>query len=111
MPIALFPLPIAHCLLPIASSPLPIAHSQLFTLAWRPMLDPLPVGDTWPLLLIPLSLGISIAYKAVRVGSIGSYPKAVLVMTTQIVLAMIAMGIVANLFVRFVLPVVIPVSP
>ncbi|MCH8271541.1 MAG: hypothetical protein IH985_10080 [Planctomycetes bacterium] len=75
------------------------------------MLDPLPVGDAWPLLLIPLSLGISIAYKAVRVGSIGSYPKAVLVMTTQIVLAMIAMGIVANLFVRFVLPAIIPVSP
>ena len=33
------------------------------------MLDPLPIGEYWPFLLIPLALGISIAYKAVRVGS------------------------------------------
>lgn len=82
----------------------------LFTLAWRPMLDPMPIDGAWPLLLVPLSLGISIAYKALRVGSVSGYPRAVLVMTTQIVLAMIAMGIAANLFVRFVLPVIIPVN-
>ena len=78
--------------------------------AWRPMLDPLPIGGYWPFLLIPLALGISIAYKAVRVGSREAYIKSVLMMTTQIVLAMIAMGVAAYVFIWFVIPAITPIS-
>ena len=74
------------------------------------MLDPLPIGAYWPFLLIPLALGISIAYKAVRVGSLEAYFKSVLIMTTQIVLAMIAMGVAAYLFIWFVIPAITPIS-
>ncbi len=86
--------------------------ANFFTLAqaWRPMLDPLPIGEYWPFLLIPLALGISIAYKAVRVGSREAYLKSVVMMTTQIVLAMIAMGVAAYLFIWFVIPAITPIS-
>ena len=79
--------------------------------AWRPMLDPLPIAGHWPWLLIPLAIGISIAYKAVRVGSREAYPKAVVIMTTQIVLAMLALGVAAYLIVWFVVPAITPISP
>ena len=74
------------------------------------MLDPLPIGEFWPFLLIPLALGISIAYKAVRVGSREAYIKSVFMMTTQIVLAMIAMGIAGYIFVWFVIPAITPIA-
>ncbi len=74
------------------------------------MLDPLPIGEFWPFLLIPLALGISIAYKAVRVGSREAYIKSILKMTTQIVLAMIVMGVVAYVFIWFVVPAITPIS-
>ena len=74
------------------------------------MLDPLPIGEYWPFLLIPLALGISIAYKAVRVGSREAYLKSVVMMTTQIVLAMIAMGVAAYVFIWFVIPAITPIS-
>ena len=89
----------------------PITLAQI-TLAqsWRPMLDPMPISEAWPFLLIPLALGISIAYKAVRVGSREAYLKSVAVMTTQIVLAMIAMGVAAYVFIYFLVPAITPIA-
>ncbi len=69
-------------------------------LGYRPFIDPLVLHDVWWLLIIPLSLGISIAYKAVRVGSLRRYPVEVLKMTVQIILAMIALAIASYLFVE-----------
>jgi hypothetical protein len=90
----------------------PLSLLAPFTLAqsWRPMLDPMPISEYWPFLLIPLSLGISIAYKAVRVGSREAYLKSIVVMTTQIVLAMIAMGIFAYIFIYYLVPAITPIS-
>lgn len=76
-------------------------------LAYIPFLDPLDVfHDWWFLLVIPLSLGISIIYKAMRMASLDGYWRQVAVMTTQIVLAMIAGAILLMLFVELVIPLV-----
>lgn len=73
-------------------------------LAWRPFLDPLDAHKVWYLFLLPLSLGISIAYKAVRVVDMRTYWKDVAVMTTQIVLAMIALAIASYVIILVVVP-------
>jgi len=76
-------------------------------LAYIPFLDPLDVfHDWWFLLVIPLSLGISITYKAMRMASLDGYWRQVAVMTTQIVLAMIAGAVLLMLFVELVIPLV-----
>ena len=75
------------------------------------MLDPLPIAGFWPWLLIPLALGISVAYKAVRVSSRDKYVKSVILMASQIVIAMVVLSAVTYLFVWFVVPQVTPISP
>lgn len=60
-------------------------HQMLTMLAWRPFLEPLDLHDSWWWTLIGMALGISIAYRAVRVHSFEGYWKRVLVMTIQIV--------------------------
>jgi hypothetical protein len=78
------------------------------TLAWRPFLDPVELHSYWYLLLIPLTLGIAAAYKAVRVLDMKEYPRQVIVMSVQIFLGMIALGAGAFLLINFVLPMVAP---
>ena len=85
------------------------AMSQ-FLLAWRPFLDPMNLHAWWWAFLLPLSLGVSVAYKAVRVGTLDGYWRQVAVMTAQIILGMILLGIATYLFLGFVLPVVLPMS-
>jgi hypothetical protein len=77
---------------------------MVLTLAYRPFIDPVDAHGLWYLLLIPLALGVSAAYKAVRVADLRDFPRAVLVMTAQIVLGMIALGFASYLFVQFVVP-------
>lgn len=76
---------------------------------WRPFLDPLNLHALWWLFLLPLALGISITYKAVRMPTLDGYVRAVLVMTTQIVIAMILLGLASFLVIEFVLPAIVPV--
>jgi hypothetical protein len=79
-----------------------------FMLAWRPFLDPLQLHQYWWAFLVPLSLGISIAYKAVRLHDLRHYWREVAVMTAQIVLAMILLGIAMFIFLEFLLPALAP---
>jgi hypothetical protein len=83
--------------------------SQLL-LGWRPFLDPLNLHAWWWAFLLPLSLGIAVAYKAVRVPTLAGYWRAVAIMTAQIILGMIVLGIAAYLFLAFVLPAVLPMG-
>ena len=77
-------------------------------LAFVPFLDPLPgVNQWWYLLLVPLALGISIIYKAVRLASLDGFWRHVAVMTTQIVLAMIGLAV----FMVVLVQVLIPLTP
>ena len=74
-------------------------------LAWIPFLEPIPSpGPWWPLFLLPLSVGISIVYKAVRTPDLRKYPREVIVMTGQIVGAMIALAVVLGLMVQVLIP-------
>ena len=45
------------------------------TLAYQMFLDPLPIWDYWPWLLIPLALGISIVYKSIKCKSMTTVPR------------------------------------
>lgn len=72
--------------------------SQL--LAYRPFVTPLPVWDYWYLLIIPLSLGISIVYKAIRLDAMKKVPLAALGITLWILGGMTAAAIALALLVR-----------
>lgn len=78
------------------------------TLAWRPFLDPLGLHAYWWVFLIPLSLLISVAYKAVRVKDLAEFPRQAAVMTGQIIVAMILLGAAAFLFLQYLLPMIAP---
>ncbi|MHC5023333.1 MAG: hypothetical protein ACYTGG_05410 [Planctomycetota bacterium] len=74
-------------------------------LAYIPFVHPIAAfHDWWYLLLVPLALGISMVYKALRMSSLHGYLRHVLVMTAQIVLAMIALAIVLTILVQWVIP-------
>ncbi len=80
--------------------------ADLLTLAVRPFLDPMPFERYWYLLIIPMALGIAMAYKAVRVPDMNKFWVQTFVMTAQIVLGMIALGTFTFLFVQVVLPAI-----
>ncbi len=48
--------------------------SQLFVLAYRPFLDPLPAWDYWFLLIIPLCAAVAIVYKSMKCSSMKLVP-------------------------------------
>ena len=78
-------------------------------LAWRPFLDPMPMGHAASyLLLIPMALFVSMAYRAVRLPTMERYLRLVLVMTAQIILAIAGLGVGLYLFVEAVLPLIAP---
>jgi hypothetical protein len=73
--------------------------------AYVPFLDPINLfHDWWFLLLIPLSFGISVIYRALKVPNLDRYWRAVLTMTAQITLAMVALGIGLVVLVVLILP-------
>ena len=74
-------------------------------LAWTPFLQPAPGADRWWwLLIVPLALGMSVAYKAIRVHDLRELPRAALVMTAQIVGGLAALAIFLFILVVLVLP-------
>ncbi len=76
-------------------------------LAWIPFLEPMTwFHRWWYLLLIPLALGISIAYKAIRVQTLRGFWLQVLIMTSQIVLGVVALGLAVALFVELAIPAI-----
>jgi hypothetical protein len=77
---------------------------MLTLLAYTPFIDPIKADKWWYLLLIPMSLGIAIAYKGVRTADLKDLPRQVLIMTVQIVVTMIALGAASYVFVEYVVP-------
>lgn len=77
-------------------------------LAYRPFLDPLPLDDVWFLLVVPLSLGVALVYRAVRATDQPAFYRSVMVMTLQTVAAMIGLGFGFFTLVEFVLPLIAP---
>lgn len=79
-------------------------------LAYRPFIDPLNVQDVWFLLLLPLSFGVAMTYKAIRVETAGEYWRKVIIMTAQLVLGIVVAGLVLYGIVQFALPRIVPMS-
>jgi hypothetical protein len=75
-------------------------------LAYTPFIDPIDVHAWWYLLIVPVSVLIAIAYKAVRVHDLRDFPKEVVVMSIQIVVVMALLGVASFLFVEKVLPLI-----
>lgn len=76
--------------------------------AYVPFIDPIHADHWWYLFLVPMALGVSIAYKAVRVPELKGLPRQVAVMTVQIVITMIALGAASYLFVQHIAPLIVP---
>ena len=75
--------------------------------AWIPFVEPLPsVGSWWPVLLLPLSVGISMIYKALRIPTLRHFVREVVIMTTQIIVAMIVLSVALILLVQVVIPAI-----
>jgi hypothetical protein len=77
-------------------------------LGYRPFLDPLPLDSVWYLLLVPLSLGVAMVYKAVRATDMSRYWRQVVIMSGQTVLAMVGLGVGFYVLVELILPRVAP---
>ncbi len=74
-------------------------------IAYVPFLDPINAfHEWWFVLLIPLSFGISVVYRALKLPSLEHYWRAVMTMTAQIVLAMVALGIALVIVVVQIIP-------
>ncbi|MEQ9094709.1 MAG: hypothetical protein RIE32_00435 [Phycisphaerales bacterium] len=87
-------------------SSLPLA----LTLGWRPFIDPIDAHAWWFLLLIPIALLVSLSWKSVRIDDIKRLPRPVLVMTAQVILAMLGLGLAAFIGLVVVLPLLASIS-
>ena len=68
-----------------------MGHALL--LAWRPFIDPINIHEVWFLAIVPLALGISLVYKAIRVKTMDRYWYNVWSMTVQVVVGMFALAV------------------
>lgn len=68
---------------------------MLCSLAYIPLLQPLPLPDAWlPLLLLPLALAVASVYKAVRVEDINQLPREIGSLMLMITGFMVVTGLV-----------------
>jgi hypothetical protein len=95
---------------PALPAPLPQATVATTKQPHRPFIDPLTIDAGWFYLLIPLSLCISVAYKAVRVHDIRTLPRQALAMSMQLILGIIAIGALAYIVIEKLLPLIAPVK-
>lgn len=74
-------------------------------LAWIPFVEPLPgVEGWWMLLVVPLSFGIALTYKALRMPKLDHIWRAAGVMTVQILLGLFGLACAFLILVQVVVP-------
>ncbi len=74
-------------------------------LSYIPFLYPISLfHDWWYLLIFPLSIGISIIYKALRLNSMDRFWHDVVAMSIQIILSMIGLAIALLILVQWIIP-------
>ena len=74
---------------------------------WIPFLEPMnAIQPWWYFLLIPMSFGISVIYKALHEDNFLKYWRTVFVMTTQVVLGISLLAVGIGLFIQIVIPLV-----
>ena len=57
--------------------------------AYRPFLEPLRLDSYWLLLLLPLVIAISVAYKAIKLDDLANLPREAVFLSVQIIAFMI----------------------
>jgi len=62
--------------------------AQTATRAFQPFRQPLPVWDYWYLLLLPLCVGVSIVYKAIKCREMKQVPREASVIFIMIIVGM-----------------------
>jgi hypothetical protein len=63
-------------------------------LAYQLFLDPLPVWNYWPWLLLPLVVGVSVVYKSIKCRSMSTVPREAGGITFWILLGMTSAAVV-----------------
>lgn len=64
--------------------------------AYRPFLDPLPVWDYWPALLVPLTVAVAVVYKSIRCATMRRVPAEAAKATAWIIGGMAAAAVVLS---------------
>lgn len=64
--------------------------------SWKPFLTTMPVWDYWPLLALPLCLGVAIVYKTTKCGETKQIPKESAFLFGYIVLGLIAAAVIVQ---------------
>lgn len=75
-------------------------------LPYRPFIDPapFPVHTRWYFLLLPMSFGIAVVYKAVMLQTMERYWHQVAYLTVQIIVGMILLAVASYLLVMLYIP-------
>ncbi|MBM4007676.1 MAG: hypothetical protein FJ292_09000 [Planctomycetes bacterium] len=77
----------------------------MILLAWIPLVDPLPGGiHWWWAWVVPMVIGVSVTWKAIRLHSLDRYWPEVFRMSGQLLVGMAALAAALMLLVRVVLP-------
>lgn len=64
-------------------------HTLIPTLAWRPLLDPLPLDSYFLLFLVPLIAVIAVVYKTIKLEDLSRLPRSAAKLTLQILVFMV----------------------
>lgn len=75
-------------------------------LAYRPFIDAIDIDRYWYFTLIPLALGVSLIFKAIRVQTFDAFPRQVLTMAALIILGVMGLGLLTMLVVTVGMPMV-----
>lgn len=75
---------------------------QSITMAWRPLLDPLPVDTYWLWLALPLVLAIAVVYKALKLEDLAKLPAQALFLAAQFVVLMAVAAVILWLITELV---------
>lgn len=74
-------------------------------LAWTPFVEPITAtAHFWWALMLPMVVGISVAWKAIRLRTLDRYWREVWFMSAQLLAGMVALAGALMLLVRVVLP-------
>lgn len=79
--------------------PLAIAliSSPLLAVSWKPFLTTMPVWNYWPLLSLPLCLGVAIVYKTTKCNDAADVPRESAILFLWIILGLIAAAAIVQL--------------
>lgn len=80
--------------LPLA---LALITSSFLASSWKPFLTTMPVWNYWPVLSLPLCLGVAIAYKTTKCHDAADVPRESAILFAWIVLGLIAAAVIVQL--------------